>query len=52
MQITFHGAAQTVTGSQHLVSLNGSRILLTQARAALRVPREPLPTSIGAHPAA
>ena len=28
MQITFHGAAQTVTGSQHLVSLNGARILL------------------------
>src|SRR3970040_144951 len=28
MEITFHGAAQTVTGSQHLLSLNGARILL------------------------
>jgi metallo-beta-lactamase family protein len=28
MEITFHGAAQTVTGSQHLVSVNGSRVLL------------------------
>lgn len=28
MQITFHGAAQTVTGSQHLISINGSNILL------------------------
>ncbi len=28
MEITFHGAARTVTGSQHLVSLNGSRFLL------------------------
>ncbi len=28
MEITFHGAAQTVTGSQHLLSLNGHRILL------------------------
>lgn len=28
MEITFHGAAQTVTGSQHLLSLNGSKILL------------------------
>ena len=28
MKITFHGAAQTVTGSQHLVQVNGSRILL------------------------
>jgi metallo-beta-lactamase family protein len=28
MEIQFHGAAQTVTGSQHLVSVNGSRILL------------------------
>lgn len=28
MEITFHGAAQTVTGSQHLLSLNGSRVLL------------------------
>lgn len=28
MEITFHGAAQTVTGSQHLLSLNGTRILL------------------------
>jgi metallo-beta-lactamase family protein len=26
--ITFHGAARTVTGSQHLVSVNGFRILL------------------------
>jgi metallo-beta-lactamase family protein len=28
MQITFHGAAQTVTGSQHLLGLNGHHILL------------------------
>ena len=28
MRITFHGAARTVTGSQHLVEVNGQRILL------------------------
>jgi len=28
MQITFHGAARTVTGSQHLVRVNGSNLLL------------------------
>ena len=28
MQIHFHGAAQTVTGSQHLLDVNGYRILL------------------------
>jgi metallo-beta-lactamase family protein len=28
MRIRFHGAAQTVTGSQHLLEVNGSRILL------------------------
>jgi metallo-beta-lactamase family protein len=28
MKITFHGAAQTVTGSRHMVSLNGHRVLL------------------------
>ena len=28
MQIEFHGAARTVTGSQHLVSVNGRKILL------------------------
>jgi len=28
MHITFHGAVQTVTGSQHLLSLNGQKILL------------------------
>jgi len=28
MRINFHGAAQTVTGSQHLLDINGSRLLL------------------------
>lgn len=28
MEITFHGAARTVTGSQHLLEVNGSKILL------------------------
>lgn len=28
MKITFHGAARTVTGSQHLLEVNGRRILL------------------------
>ena len=28
MRIRFHGAAQTVTGSQHLLEVNGSRVLL------------------------
>lgn len=28
MQIGFHGAAQTVTGSQHLITVKGQRILL------------------------
>jgi metallo-beta-lactamase family protein len=28
MHITFHGAVQTVTGSQHLITLNGKKILL------------------------
>jgi len=28
MRITFHGAAQTVTGSQHLIEVNDKRILL------------------------
>jgi metallo-beta-lactamase family protein len=28
MDITFHGAARTVTGSQHLLNINGFRVLL------------------------
>lgn len=28
MRITFHGAVRTVTGSRHLIDVNGSRILL------------------------
>ena len=28
MQITFHGAAQTVTGSRHLIRINGNHVLL------------------------
>ena len=28
MQISFHGAAQTVTGSQHLITADGKRVLL------------------------
>jgi len=28
MEITFYGAAQTVTGSQHLLQINGKRLLL------------------------
>jgi metallo-beta-lactamase family protein len=28
MKLTFHGAARTVTGSQHLLEINGRRILL------------------------
>jgi len=28
MNITFHGAARTVTGSRHLISINGHQLLL------------------------
>ena len=27
-QVTFYGAAQTVTGSQHMIEVNGMRLLL------------------------
>ncbi|MGZ9223175.1 MAG: MBL fold metallo-hydrolase, partial [Anaerolineales bacterium] len=28
MRVNFHGAAHTVTGSQHLLEINGHRLLL------------------------
>ena len=28
MELTFHGAVRTVTGSQHLITVNGHKILL------------------------
>ena len=28
MRLNFHGAAHTVTGSQHLIEINGKRLLL------------------------
>ena len=28
MKLTFHGAAKTVTGSQHIIDVNGYRIML------------------------
>jgi metallo-beta-lactamase family protein len=28
MKITFHGATETVTGSQHLIEVNGKKIML------------------------
>lgn len=48
MQITFHGAAQTVTGSMHLIETAGRRILLEcglyqGARAEARLKNERLP---------
>ncbi len=30
MRIHFHGAARTVTGSQHLIEINGARLLLVE----------------------
>ncbi|MBL8058404.1 MAG: MBL fold metallo-hydrolase [Anaerolineales bacterium] len=50
MHLTFHGAAGTVTGSQHLLSVNGTRLLLdcglyqgARAEAAFRNRNFPFP---------
>ncbi|MDA0699262.1 MAG: MBL fold metallo-hydrolase, partial [Chloroflexi bacterium] len=47
LQVTFHGAAETVTGSQHLIDMDGTQLLLDcglfQGRRAESSKRNRLP---------
>ena len=47
LQVTFHGAAETVTGSQHLIDMDGTQLLLDcglfQGRRAASYERNRLP---------